>query len=195
MKGTKGMTIVLPQLSSEQLFELCQINPELRIERTAQGEIIIMPPTGGETGNRNAVITTQLTIWSWEDDTGVSFDSSTGFDLPDGATRSPDAAWVRKSRLKDLSAEQKEKFLSLCPDFVVEIRSPSDSLRILKDKMEEYIANGAELGWLIDTKQQKVLIYRPDQPVEELDKPLQLSGDPLLPNFYLNLERVWEPSF
>lgn len=189
------MTIVLPSLSSEQLFELCQINPDLRIERTAQGEIIIMPPTGGETGNRSAVVTAQLTVWSWADGSGVTFDSSTGFDLPDGATRSPDAAWVRKSRLKDLSNEQRKKFLPLCPDFVVEIRSPSDSLNALKDKMLEYIDNGAQLGWLIDAKQQVVFVYRPGQFVEELNRPAIISGDPLLPGFALNLEKVWEPEF
>ncbi len=189
------MTIVLPQLSNDQLFELCQINPDLRIERAAQGEIIIMPPTGGETGNRSAAVTAQLTFWSWEDNSGVAFDSSTGFDLPNGATRSPDAAWVRRSRLRGLSQDEKEKFLPLCPDFVVEIRSPSDSLSKLKEKMEEYMANGCGLGWLIDTKQQKVFIYRPNQSVEELSQPTSLLGDTLLPNFRLNLERVWETGF
>lgn len=189
------MTIVLPQLSAEQLFELCRVNPELRIERTARGEIVAVPPTGGETGSRNAAVITQLTLWSWEDGTGVAFDSSTGFDLPNGATRSPDAAWVRKSRLRALSDEQKEKFLPLCPDFVVEIRSPSDALPALREKMEEYLANGARLGWLLDTEQQKVFIYRTDLPVEELDRPETLSGEPLLPNFTLQLGRVWEPAF
>lgn len=189
------MTIVLPQLSSEQLVKLCQMNPEARVERTAQGEIVIMPPTGAKTGNRNAVVVTQLTAWSWTDDTGAAFDSSTGFDLPDGATRSPDAAWVRKSRLTDLSGEEKEKFLPLCPDFVIEIRSPSDDLSALKEKMEEYIANGAKLGWLIDAKRQRVFIYRPGQQVEELDKPSRLSGEDLLPGFHLNLERVWQTDF
>lgn len=189
------MTIVLPQLSNEQLFELCQINPELRVERTAQGEVIIMPPTGGETGNRNAVITTQLTAWSWQDGTGVTFDSSTGFDLPNGATRSPDAAWVRKTRLQKLTHAEREKFLPLCPDFVVEVRSPSDTLSTLQDKMLEYIANGAELGWLIDTKHRKVFVYRPGQLAEQLDNPLTLSGEGLLANFILNLERVWESDF
>jgi Uma2 family endonuclease len=189
------MSIVLPQLSAEQLFELCRVNPELRIERTAQGEITIMPPTGGETGNRNAAIIAQLTLWAWADDTGVTFDSSTGFDLPDGATRSPDAAWVRKSRLRNLTDEQKQKFLPLCPDFVIEIRSPSDNLPALHHKMREYIANGAQLGWLIDAKQQKVFIYRPDLTVEELDRPLQLPGAPLLADFHLQLEKVWEPGF
>lgn len=189
------MSIVLPQLSAEQLFELCRANPEARIERTAQGEIIIMPPTGAETGNRNAAINAQLTFWAWADDTGVTFDSSTGFNLPNGATRSPDAAWVRKSRLRNLTAEQKQKFLPLCPDFVIEIRSPSDSLPALQEKMREYIANGAQLGWLIDAKQQKVFIYRPDLLTEELGRPMRLSGAPLLPNFHLQLEKVWEPGF
>ena len=189
------MTIVLPQLSDEQLFQLCQMNPDLRIERTAEGEIIIMPPTGGETGHRSAAVITQLTLWAWEDGTGVTFDSSTGFDLPNGATRSPDAAWVRRSRLGGLTEEQKEKFLPLCPDFVIEIRSSSDSLSALQDKMREYMDNGAKLGWLIDGKQQKVFIYHPDQPIEELDKPVTLSGEMLLHGFTLNLEKVWEPNF
>jgi Uma2 family endonuclease len=189
------MTIVLPQLSNEQLVQLCQKNPDARIERTAEGKIIVMPPTGGETGNRSAAVITQLTSWSWEDGSGVTFDSSTGFDLPNGATRSPDAAWVRKSRLKDLTAEQREKFLPLCPDFVIEIRSPSDSLSLLKDKMQEYIDNGAELGWLIDSKQEKVFIYRPGQPVEELNRPATLTGETLLPEFILKLDKIWEPIF
>lgn len=189
------MTIVLPQLTSEQLFELCRANPELRVERTAQGEILIMPPTGGETGSRNAAVITQLTNWSWSDGTGVTFDSSTGFDLPDGATRSPDAAWVRRSRLRALTAEQREKFLPLCPDFVVEIRSPSDALPPLLEKMREYVANGAELGWLIDARRRKVFVFRPGAAVEELDDPESLSGEPLLSGFTLQLARVWEPEF
>jgi Uma2 family endonuclease len=189
------MTIVLPQLTSEQLFELCRANPELRVERTSQGEIVIMPPTGGETGHRNAAILTQLTNWAWADGTGVTFDSSTGFDLPDGATRSPDAAWVRKSRLRDLTDEQKEKFLPLCPDFVVELRSPSDPLPPLLEKMREYVANGAELGWLLDARRRKVFVFRPGAPAEELDNPESLSGEPLLPGFSLQLARVWEPEF
>ena len=138
------------EMDEEQFFQFCQLNKDLRIERTAEGNLEIMPPTGGETGNRNFKIALQLGVWTESDGTGVAFDSSTGFRLPDGATRSPDAAWVRRERLADLTADQKQKFLPLCPDFVVELRSPTDSLPLLQDKMEEYIENGARLGWLID---------------------------------------------
>jgi Uma2 family endonuclease len=191
----KAMTILMPHLSDEQMAELCELNPDLRMEKTAQGELIVMPPTGGETGNRNAIITTQLTHWSWQDGTGITFDSSTGFNLPNGATRSPDAAWVKKSRLAQLTEEEKEEFLPLCPDFVIELKSPSDDLLRLKDKMREYIDNGTELGWLIDTKTKKVFIYRPNEDVVVMDKPESLSGDPVLSGFVLNLEKIWNPGF
>lgn len=183
------------EMTSEQFFEFCQLNRDLRIERTAEGDIIIMPPAGGETNARNADLTMQVRLWAKKDGSGVAFDSSGGFELPNGATRSPDAAWVKRSRLATLSSEQKQKFLPLCPDFVIELRSPSDLLSTSQDKMEEYLANGAQLGWLIDPEQRRVYVYRPDADVEHLDNPTEIAGDPVLPGFVLDLTDVWGPPF
>jgi Uma2 family endonuclease len=182
-------------LSDDQFFAFCQQNPDLRIEQTAEGDWIIMPPPGGETGNRNAGLTAQLYAWSSTDGTGVSFDSSTGFVLFMGAKRAPDASWVLRARLAGLTPEQRRQFLPLCPDFVVELRSPSDSLEALQEKLNEYIAAGARLGWLIDPVERRVHVYRPGAPVEERDNPETLSGDPELPGFTLDLARIWEPDF
>jgi Uma2 family endonuclease len=202
------MTKVLPQveihpvvlqlrpvinLTDDQLFELCQLNGDWRIEYTAQGELIVMPPTGGETSNRNAEITFQVQSWARQDQTGVAFDSSGGFKLPNGATRSPDAAWVRRSRLTGLTKEQKQKFLPLCPDFAIELRSPTDNLRAVLDKMQEYLDNGAQLGWLLDPLTRRVHVYRPERPPEILEAPSTVSADPLLPGFVLDLRKIWEP--
>ncbi|MGH8068264.1 MAG: Uma2 family endonuclease [Candidatus Entotheonellia bacterium] len=183
------------ELTDDQLFELCQINQELWIERTAEGDLVIMAPEGWETGNRSLTIGTLLTQWAWQDGTGVTSGSSAGFILPNGAMRAPDAAWVLRSRLEPLTAEQKQKFLPLCPDFVVEIRSPSDRLSIVQEKMQEYLDNGARLGWLIDPGSRMVYVYRPNQPVERLENPATISGDPVLPGFVLDLQKVWEPGF
>jgi Uma2 family endonuclease len=182
------------KLSDDAFFELCQVNHELRIERTATGEIIIMPPTGWETGNRNAEITGQLRNWSKQNSSGEAADSSTGFKLPSGADRSPDASWVRRERLAQLTAEQKRKFLPLCPDFVVELVSPTDKLEDGKAKMEEYLANGAQLGWLIDPAERRVYVYRPDRAIEVLENPDSVAGDPELPGFVLQLAEIWEPN-
>jgi Uma2 family endonuclease len=182
-------------LTDDQLFELCQANPELRIERTAEGDLIVMPPVTGETGWRNAELTAALVNWARQDGTGVAFDSSTGFVLANGAMRSPDAAWVRRERLGKLSPEQKRTFIPLCPDFVVEIRSQTDALRTLRVKMEEVIANGAHLGWLIDPSPRRVSIYRPDKSVETLLNPLAIAGDPVLPGFVFEVGRIWEVGF
>jgi Uma2 family endonuclease len=202
------MTKVLPQieihpvvlkltpvinLTDDQLFELCQLNRDWRIEYTAQGELIVMPPTGWETGSQNAEITFQLRWWARGDQTGVASDSSTGFKLPNGATRSPDAAWVRRSRLTGLTREQKQKFLPLCPDFVIELRSPTDNLWAVLDKMQEYLDNGAQLGWLLDPLTRRVHVYRPQRPPEILEAPSTVSADPLLPGFVLDLRKIWEP--
>jgi len=178
-------------LTEDQFFELCQLNRELRIERTAQGELLIMPPTGWETSEHNAEISMQLRQWAKHDGTGTSTDSSAGFILPSTAVRSPDAAWIRHDRLATLTAEQRKKFLPLCPDFVLELRSPTDSLSVLQDKMQEYMDNGAQLGWLIDPVRQRVFIYRPDSPVEHLDKPDSVSAEPVLPGFRLDLREIW----
>jgi Uma2 family endonuclease len=178
-------------LTDEQFFELCQINRDLRIERTATGELVIMPPTGTETGGRNFNLIGQLWVWVNQDGTGIGFDSSTGFTLPNGAERSPDAAWVKLERWNALSPEQQKKFAPICPEFVVELRSPSDNLEPLKTKMQEYIDNGALLGWLIDRKRQRVYVYRPGVSVECLDNPASVSGDPVLPGFVLDLSKIW----
>ena len=183
------------ELSDEQFFQFCQLNQDLRIERTAEGDVEIMPPAGWESGHRNAGITAQLWTWALRDGTGIVTDSSGGFTLPNGAVRAPDAAWVRKARLQGLTEEQKERFLPLCPDFAIELRSPSDRLRAVQVKMREYIANGATLGWLIDTPNRRVYVYRPDAEVERLDDPTTLSGDPELPGFVLDLQLVWESRF
>src|SRR5438309_7178107 len=182
------------EMTDDQFFALCQQNRDLRLERTAQGDIIVMPPTGFETGNRNTSITGQLYSWAKQDGTGVACDSSTGFTLPNGAARSPDAAWLRRERLAGFTMEQKRKFLSLCPDFVIELRSPSDALQDIQAKMEEYIENGARLGWLIDPQARHVHIYRPGATVQALQGLLEISGDPELPGFVLDLREIWEPN-
>ena len=183
------------ELDDRQFAILAHQNPELRLERTAEGEVLVRPPTGGETGYRNAGITAQLWAWAARDGTGAVFDSSTGFLLPNGATRSPDAAWVRGERLRPLTAAQRERFLPLCPDFVIELRSPSDSLAATEAKLAEYLANGARLGWLIDVATGRVAIYRPDAPIERIGAPPAVSADPELPGFTLDLVAIWQPRF
>jgi len=191
------VTITLPpsleltiELTDEQFFQLCQDNRDFRFERTASGELIIMPPTGSDTGRRNVKITTQLEVWSSQNNLGVAFDSSSGFKLPNGADRSPDASWVKRERWDALTPEQQERFAPLCPDFVVELRSPSDSLEKVRQKMREYMDNGARLGWLINPKNQQVEIYRPNQDVEMLQSPATLSGEDVLPGFVLELKPI-----
>jgi Uma2 family endonuclease len=179
------------EMSDRQFFELCQLNRDLRIERTSQGDLVIMPPTGGETGRMNFELTGLFSHWVHADGTGVGFDSSTGFALPNGAKRSPDLAWVKRSRWEALTQEQREEFPPLCPDFVLELRSPSDALATVQAKMREYLDNGAQLGWLIDPIEKKVYVYRPGAPVECLDNPQTISGDPVLPGFVLELGKVW----
>ncbi|MBE9000788.1 MULTISPECIES: Uma2 family endonuclease [unclassified Nostoc] len=177
-------------LTDDQFFEMCQKNRDYQFERTASGELLIMPPTGSDTGRRNVKLTTQLDIWNSESNLGEVFDSSTGFTLPNGAERSPDASWVKIERWNALTPEQQEKFAPICPDFVVELRSPSDSLKDLQEKMQEYIENGAQLGWLIDRKNKRVEIYRPGKDVEILDNPASLSGENILPRFVLKLQPI-----
>jgi Uma2 family endonuclease len=178
-------------LTDEQFFQLCQNNRDLRFERTATGQLIIMPPTGSETSDRNAELTYQLRAWSRQNHLGKSFDSSGGFKLPNGAERSPDASWVHKDRWNRLTPSEKEKFAPLCPDFVVELMSPSDSPEKTRLKMQEYMENGARLGWLINRRQQQVEIYRPNQEVEILQNPQSLSGEDILPDFTLDLTPIW----
>ena len=179
------------RLTREQFARLCQENRDLRFELTAQQELVIMPPAGSETGWRNGILTSYLVTWARSDRTGLAFDSSAGFTLPNGAIRSPDAAWVRRERWTALSQDQRKEFAPLCPDFVVELRSPTDRLSDLQYKMQEYSDNGARLGWLIDPIDKRVYVYRPGQPVELLDNPATLSGDPVLPGFVLPVHDLW----
>jgi Uma2 family endonuclease len=182
--------IVTNEQADQQFFELCQVNRDLRIERNSRGEIIFMSPTGAETGNRNSKIIQQLANWTDIDGTGIEFDSSTGFTLPNGAKRSPDASWIKLSRWQCLSLDQQAKFAPICPDFVVELRSASDRLSDLQAKMTEYMQNGSSLGWLIDRTDKKVYIYRQSQ-VECLDNPDRIDASPELNGFILNLGKIW----
>ncbi len=182
-------------LSDEQFFEFCRQNRDMQIEQTAKGDWIIMAPTGGETGSRNNEVGRQLGNWARANGAGIAFDSSTGFVLPNGAKRSPDAAWVLRSRLAGLTPQQKQRFLPLCPDFVIELRSPSDSLAGTQEKMAEYRDNGARLGWLLDAAERRVHVYRPGVEIAVLDERASLSADPELPGLTLDLVLVWEPGF
>ena len=183
----------LTHMDDDQFAKFCALNDDLRIERNAKGEIILMPPTYGSTGSRNARINTQLGNWAEHDDTGDYFDSSTGFKLPNGALRSPDASWISNSRLEALASEQRSGFFHVCPDFVIELRSSSDSLTMLRAKMQEYMDNGAQIGWLIDpiASPKQVYIYRPQAEVVILDEPETVSAEPELPGFTLDLSRIW----
>lgn len=179
------------EVSDEDFYAFCRLNRDVCIERNAQGDVIIMPPAGGETSERNAEITMQLRFWAKGDGTGASFDSSGGFQLPNGAVRSPDAAWIEYARLNALSSEDRRKFVPLCPDFVIELRSESDQLAPLQEKMREYLDNGLSLGWLIDPYTRRVYVYRAGLPIEELEQPSRISGDPVLRGFELDLDEVW----
>ena len=183
------------RMANDQFFDFCEANRELRIERTAEGDCEIMTPTGGATGWRNSRLVTQLTIWADLDGSGVVFDSSTGFFLPNGAIRSPDVSWVKKNRLAVLTSKQKKQFLPLCPDFVLELRSPSDTINVLHDKMQEYMANGSSLGWLIDPETKRVYVYQANQPVVNLDSPLSLTADEVVTGFKLELAKIWDVGF
>ena len=178
-------------LDEDQFYELCQSNPDVKFERNAKGELIIMSPTGGITGKHNSDINTDLNLWNRQNKLGMVFDSSTGFKLPNGADRSPDAAWISLERWNQLSLKQQEKFVPLCPDFIIELRSTSDKLKPLQEKMAEYIHNGTCLGWLINPRDKQVEIYRQGQSKEVLNQPFSLSGENILPDFVLNLESIW----
>jgi Uma2 family endonuclease len=183
---------LLKKLSEEEFFDFCMLNKDLRIELTSAGDLIIMPPTGGKAGIRNFKLIVSFGVWAEKDGTGKGFDSSTLFTLPNGAKRSPDLAWVRNGRWNQLSDKEQERLPPLCPDFVAELRSKSDSLRALQAKMQEYIENGAQLGWLIDPFKKKVYVYRPQVAVKVLDNPPEVSGDPLLSGFTLDVQSLWE---
>ncbi|MBT9310611.1 Uma2 family endonuclease [Leptothoe kymatousa] len=177
--------------TAEQFYDLCRANPEWKLERTSQGDLVVVAPTEGETGARNANLLIRLGVWNEQYQLGVVFDSSTGFHLPNGADRSPDIAWVKQERWLALTPQQREKFPPLAPDFVMELMSPTDSLKDAQAKMEEYLENGVRLGWLLNRRAKQVEIYRPDGVAEVLQQPKQLSGDPVLPGFHLSLDGFW----
>jgi Uma2 family endonuclease len=183
--------MTLPQMSEEQFYEFCHRNPDLHIERNTQGEVIVMPPAFSDTGNRNNKISYQLTRWAEQDDTGEVFDSSAGFTLPSGAMRSPDASWIKLDRWDALTDAQKASFAPICPDFVIELRSASYTLKSLQEKMHEYIENGVNLGLLIDQQSQTVYCYRADRSVAVLPQPELVSCEPELPGFVLQMAKIW----
>lgn len=179
-------------LTDEQYYQLCRNNPDIKLERNAKGQLIVMPPTGGNTGRRNLKISGQLAVWEEQNpDLGVAFDSSTEFKLPGGGDRSPDAAWVKVERWEALTEEEQDAFAPICPDFVIELRSLRARLASLQAKMQEYIDSGLRLGWLIDPKNKQVEIYRQGQDKEVLQSPTTLSGEDVLPDFVLNLSKIW----
>ena len=178
-------------MNEEQFYEFCHLNPDLQIERNAQGEVIVMPPAFSDTGNRNNKISYQLTCWAEQDNTGEVFDSSAGFTLPNGAMRSPDAAWIKLDRWNALTDAQKSSFAPICPDFVIELRSASDTLKSLQAKMQEYMENGASLGLLIDRQALTVYCYRADGSVAVFNNPELVSCDPELPSFNLYMAKIW----
>ena len=183
---------VLKKLNEVEFERFCYANKDMRIELTKEGDLIVMPPTGGETGIRNFSLNGPFGVWAEKDGTGYGFDSSTLFTLPNGAKRSPDLSWIKKERWESLTKKERKKFSPICPDFVVELRSDTDSLKTLQAKMEEYIENGAQLGWLIDLIKKKVYVYRPNRETEELDNPQTVSGEPLLKGFTLNVQKIWD---
>lgn len=190
-----ALTLQIPymlKLSEEKFAQLAAANHDVRLELTAQGDLIITPPTGGETGERNLDLAGQLWLWNRQNQLGKAFDSSTGFRLPNGAIRSPDVAWISLEKWESLTQEQRKKFLPLCPDFALELLSESDELKDTQLKMQEYLDNSLRLGWLIDPKTQTVEIYRPNQPKETLQSPLTLSGEEVLPEFVLDLQTMWQ---
>jgi Uma2 family endonuclease len=178
-------------VTPEEFEQLSAEYSDLRLELTSTGELIVMTGTGGETGVRNADLTSQLVVWTKKDGSGICFDSSTMFALPNGARRSPDGSWVKRERWESLTKREKESFAPICPDFVVELRSPTDRLRTLRNKMLEYLENGASLGWLIDPFARRVYVYQPDREPVIMENPETVSGDPLLPGFRLNLTELW----
>jgi Uma2 family endonuclease len=191
MTGITFNLNAIVKLTDDQFYKLCRENPDVKFERNAKGEIIIMPPTGGETGKSNFEIAVEFGIWNRQTKLGVCFDSSTCFKLPNGANRSPDVAWIRKERWDALTPEEKAKFSPIAPDFVLELMSPSNDLRDTQAKIREYMENQVKLSWLINPQAKQVEIYRQGKPVEVLNFPTQLSGEDILPGFILDLGIVW----
>jgi Uma2 family endonuclease len=194
LRNMNALTISLESvidLTDEQFFQLCRKNSDLRFERNAQGHITVMAPAGSETSAHNADLNADLVFWNRRTKLGIVFDSSGGFKLPNGSDRSPDASWILKERWEALTPEQQAKFAPICPDFVIELMSPSDNLKTAQVKMQEYQDNGARLGWLIDRKDRKVEVYRIGKPKEVLQNPSSLSGEDVLPDFVLSLSEIW----
>lgn len=180
------------KLTEDQFYDLCRANPDIKFERNAKGELVIVPPTGGETGKCNAEITIDFGIWNRQAKLGVVFDSSTCFHFPNNADLSPDVAWIKQERWDALTQKQKEKFPPIAPDFVLELMSPTDRLKETQDKLQEYMNNGVKLGWLINRKTRLVEIYRQGKALEVLENPTELLGEDVLPGFILNLEFIWK---
>jgi Uma2 family endonuclease len=181
----------LHSVTHEQFEELCRDYPDLRLELTSSGELIVMPPTGLRTSNRNSSLTSQLHLWAEKDGTGIGFGVDAGYTLPNGAIRGPDASWMTRVKWESLGEFEQDRFGHICPDFAVELRSPSDSLPTLLNKMEEYIANGATLGWLIDPQKRRVYIFRAGEELVVLENPTVVSGEPLLHGFELQMDEIW----
>jgi Uma2 family endonuclease len=191
----KTMALMVPRrsglrASAESFWRLCAANPDLRLERTSRGEVIVMPPAGSDSGKKNAGVTAQLWNWNRATNLGEVFDSSAGFTLPNGAVRAPDACWIDRRRWEVVPPEDRKKFTRISPDFVVEITSPSDTLAMAREKMKEYLNQGVRLGWLLDPSRARVEIYRPGREVEALDRPATLSGEDVLPGFVLDLQGI-----
>jgi Uma2 family endonuclease len=189
-----SVTLQIPKslkFTDDEFVEIVDANKDLRLELSSEGELIAMSPTGGETGNRNFEMCLDLGFWNRKNNLGKAFDSSTGFKLPNGGTRSPDVSWIEIERWNALTPEQRKKFLPLCPDFVIELVSESDDLADTQAKMREYINNGLRLGWLINPKDKQVEIYRQNQEVEILQSPTNLSGEDVLPGFILDLQPIF----
>ncbi|MEM6613888.1 MAG: Uma2 family endonuclease [Cyanobacteria bacterium P01_C01_bin.72] len=189
---TLNLKPLAPRITVEHFAQLCELNPELKLEKNHHGELIVMSPTGYETGKNNADLLIQFGIWNRQYKLGVVCDSSTGFLFPNGAIRSPDISWIAKERVARFSKEEKKQFLPLTPDFVLELMSPSDKLKDVQAKMKEYQENGVKLGWLINPQLQQVEIYEPDRSVEVIEQPSVLSGSDLLPNLAIELDFIWE---
>ncbi len=179
------------ELTDERFEQICYSNRDLRFERTSTGELVVMSPAGSETGRQNLGLSGQLWLWNRQARLGVTFDSSAGFTLPNGAIRSPDASWIKQERWNVLNTSQKRKFAPICPDFVLELCSPSDRLIDVQTKMQEYLDNGTRLGWLIAPETRQVEIYRPNQTLEVQNKPTSLFGEDVLPGFELDLQDIW----
>lgn len=183
---------LLKPINDDEFLKLSRKNQDLQIEMTKDGDLVIMPGTGGLTGNRNARIIARAVIWAKQDDTGLGFDSDTIFRLPNGARKLPDFSWVKNEKWNALTQEEKEKILPFAPDFLIELRSPTDSLTDLQAKMQEYIENGVSLGWLINPQSKQVFVYRPNKEVEVLENPTEISGESFLKGFTLNLKEIWD---